>query len=249
MIRNVIFDLDGTLYRGSEPISGAVKAVSELSERGVKVAFATNNSGATQEQLITKLQKMGFPAGEHNTLGTAKLAARFLKHQGLLSAFVVGEPGLHATVESSGIRLEPPYAAVVVGICRSFSYALIDSALQAILEGATFIATNRDRTYPIEGGRVQPGAGAMVASVAAASSVDPIVLGKPEPHLFLSLIETLQWNLAETLVVGDRFETDIVGGQAAQCQVAMVRTGVNSRESEGVPTYDSVRDLVSQMVF
>lgn len=243
----VILDLDGTVYRGNEAIPGAREAIDRWRERGVQVRFLTNNSGVTRQALSAKLRALGIAAEPNDVYGTAMAAAEFLTHANKRSAVVVGEPGLKQTLIESGIKIvEGPTAdAVVVGICRTFSYGDIDRALQAILAGAEFIATNTDATYPLEQGRMQPGAGAMVAAIAKASGVSPRVLGKPEPDMVLHLVEAAGTTPERTLVVGDRPETDLEAGRRAGCQVALVLTGVTTEAIPGTPCFANLSELAN----
>lgn len=246
MIRLVIFDLDGTLYRGNEPIAGAIEAVQRLRDSGILVRFLTNNSALTHAQIAERLCKIGFRADANEVAGTGPYAAEVCRKRGLEKPFVVGEPGLHQAFAEQGY--EPLLTGeradvVVVGVCRQFTYSLCDEALQHILNGATFLATNRDATYPLEGNRVQPGAGAGVAAIQAASQTEPEVLGKPSPHLVRHLIVQAEVQPHECLVIGDRVDTDIEAGRAAGCETLLVLSGATTMAPEYVPSIYSVADL------
>jgi 4-nitrophenyl phosphatase len=118
----------------------------------------------------------------------------------------------------------------VVGIDRSINYLKLKSAQQAILHGARFIATNRDATYPLENGRVEPGAGSIVAAVEVASGVSPIVIGKPETYSLEKILGLTGSKPEETVVVGDRIDTDVAMGKTAGVKTVLTLTGVTSRE-------------------
>ena len=158
---------------------------------------------------------------------------------------VIGEPGLHEVFEQAGIQ--PGNEAVVAGICRDFRYRHIHDALQCFLNGAAFIATNRDGTYPREGGRLEPGAGCMVAALEAAAGRAPFVIGKPEPFLVTKLMEHAGAGPHETLMIGDRYETDIEAAQRAGCLSWMVLTGVTSVLPDGQPGGGTLADLLSEL--
>ncbi len=245
MIRLVIFDLDGTLYRGNEVIPGALDAVSKLLKQKIEVRYLTNNSGHTQAQLVAKLTGLGFPCDEEMVYGTGKAAAEYCRDQGFRHPLVIGEPGLHETFSAFGFSDSNtgPADVVVAGICRSFTYEMCDAALQAIRGGATFIATNRDATYPLELGKEQPGAGAIVASIEAATGVTPVVLGKPSPTMIQTILRKANLQPAECIVIGDRMETDIAAGEAAGCQTALVLTGATTSPPGGVRTLQTLSDL------
>ncbi len=244
MIKLVIFDLDGTLFRGSEVIPGAVEAVARLRASGVQVRFLTNNSAHSSAEIAQRLNELGFGAEESEVIGTAPFAVTHCLAAGFKSVFLVGEPGLRRAFEQGGISTTSNRAdAVVVGICRSFDYAMCDAALQHLGQGAAFIATNRDATYPVEGGREQPGAGAMVAAIATASGREPEVLGKPNPAMVLQLIQSAGVTTEQTLVVGDRMETDIEAGTRAGAHTLLVLSGATKSSPTGTRSLDSVGEL------
>lgn len=245
MIRLAIFDLDGTLYRGDEPIPGAPEAVQEMRNRGIQVRFLTNNSALSREAIAAKLTRLGFSCTPEECEGTGPAAAEVCVSRGISRARVIGEPGLHKVFEQAGIQ--PGDEAVVAGICRNFHYQHIHDALQCFLNGAAFIATNRDGTYPREGGRLEPGAGCMVAALEAAAGRAPVVIGKPEPFLVTKLMEQAGASPHETLMIGDRYETDIVAAQRAGCLSWMVLTGVTATLTNGQPGGSTLNDLLSEL--
>lgn len=242
-----VFDLDGTLYRGSEPIPGAADVLSELRGRGAKVGFFTNNSAMPPAAVAAKLTSLGFQCTDNEVATSSVAAANYCADNHVKSAFVVGESGLSDYLASCGLDCVGTSAradAVVAGICRSLTYDLIDAALQHIRAGARFIATNRDATYPIENGREQPGAGAIVAAIEAASGVAPIVVGKPAPGMLLTLLNGANCSPADCLVVGDREETDLACADAAGCDSALVLTGVKRDAKPGRTTIAALSELL-----
>lgn len=245
--RLYIFDLDGTLYRGREPLPHAPEVLAQLRRRGAEIRFLTNNSSQHRELLLLKLYDAGIRAETREVWSSAMGAARLLPELGISSAFVVGETGLRATLEEAGIQLDGPDAeCVVAGICRQFDYDWLDRALQRLLGGARFVATNRDATYPLEKGRVEPGAGAIVAAIEAASGLQPIVVGKPETYLIELICREAGIPPAETLVVGDRYDTDIVAGLRAGCQTFQVLTGVSAEAPAGQRSGPDLRGLLDR---
>lgn len=250
-----IFDLDGTLFRGEEPIPGAADALKRLREAGPKIRYLTNNSGLTKASYVQKLTRLGFQVEESEVYSSATGAAALLTQRGFGDVFVVGEPGLHQTLSEAGIDVlnspspneDSPLRsaqAVVVGICKSFNYDLLNEALQELLVGAHFFATNTDATYPMEGGRVIPGAGSIVAAVQTCCGRAPEVIGKPEPFLIKLILDEAGVEPGDALAVGDRVETDILAGQRAGCNTMLVLTGVTNEAPPGQATLPSVADLI-----
>jgi 4-nitrophenyl phosphatase len=247
-IKLVAFDLDGVLYRGSRPVPGAREALEYLDRRGLQVRFVTNNSTMHRSEVARKLSDMGLPAETGQVVGSAWAAARYVA--GRLAAgeavLYVGEEGLGRELREAGLpaehvpgtleelhayeaRTTPVPGAVAVGLDRSFTYWGLAAAQHAVLSGALFVATNADVTIPTEHG-VLPGGGSVVAAVAACTSVEPVVVGKPGLAMAEVLAEASGVPSGETLFVGDRIETDIAFGLGAGMVTALVLTGVATRE-------------------
>lgn len=240
MPRLWILDLDGTVYRGSEAIEGAADVVEELLRRGGIVRYLTNNSAAIPARVSDKLNLMGIPCEPDWVYSSGLSAARSCRDQGFKRVFLVGEPALHQMVEEQGLSVGADADAVLAGICRSVTYELIDGALQELLRGVPFIATNRDATYPLEAGRLQPGAGAIVGAIAATSGLEPTVIGKPSPLMVEQVLRDAGVSASEAMVVGDRPETDLESGRQAGVPTWLVLTGVTR---EAIPGQDGSPDL------
>ncbi len=240
MPRLWILDLDGTVYRGSEAIDGAAETIEELLRRGGIVRYLTNNSAAIPARVSDKLNLMGIPCEPDWVYSSGLSAARWCRDQGFEKVFVVGDPPLHQMVEEQGLSIGSEADAVLAGICRSVTYERIDGALQELLRGVPFIATNRDATYPLEGGRLQPGAGAIIGAIAATSGLEPTVIGKPSPLMVEQVLRDTGIEPADALVVGDRPETDLESGRRAGCPTWLVLTGVTH---EPIPGQDGSADL------
>ena len=251
-----LFDLDGTLYRGVEPIPHAVEAVRALKERGAKIGYLTNNSSQTRRFFAQKLTAMGFPA-EPQDIGSSGIGtAELLRDWSIATSYVVGEPGLVETIREAGIavvnaddRGETYYSeervdAVVVGIHRQFTYQLMNGAMQCILKGGRFVATNPDSTFPLEGGRTVPGAGSIVAAVATCSGHEPFIVGKPNPYLVEMAASKFGLPASEILVVGDRDDTDLESGRRAGCPTHLVLTGVDGAPQAGQSWSEDLRALL-----
>lgn len=240
-----ILDLDGTLYRGREAIPGAGETVAELKRRGSLVRFLTNNSSQTPQAQSEKLLRMGIDAQPHEIATSAVGTAHYLAESGIGSAFVVGEAGLVAALVDAGIETSgESNEAVVVGICRDFTYDLMNQAMQRIRNGSRFIATNPDATYPLEGDRQIPGAGAVVAAIQTCSGQAPVVIGKPNPYLVRMLLAQTGVEPEDAIVVGDRFETDILAGRAAGCATLLVLSGVTRMAPEGETSAPTLQALL-----
>lgn len=244
-----VFDLDGVVYRGNEAIPGARDAIQRLCVRGKIVRYLTNNSSKTREDYATKLRSLGFAVKAGDIYSSASATANYLKELGAESAFVIGEQGLIEELAEKGVAPLPNGAAwVVVGICRAISYEMIDTAQRLIRGGSHFIATNPDPTYPDEGGAIRPGAGVMVAAVATAAGRGPdAVIGKPEPTLLHQIWAETGASPSQTLLIGDRTDTDILCAHQAGCDSALVLTGVSAEPAADShqPTYvlNTLNDL------
>ena len=237
-----IFDLDGVLYLGDTAIPYAADAVRRLQDAGKQIYFLTNNSGKTRAEYRKKLADVnGLDVPESAIFTSAYATALYLKQRGAAgrSVFVIGEPGLAAELSASGglIPMTEPDSAevhdidyVVVGIDRQFTYDKLRFAHAAITRGhAQFIATNRDATFPMEAGEI-PGGGSLVASLATATGREPVTIGKPETHAYEAILDAAGVTAADSVMVGDRLDTDIAVGRRAGAGTVLVLTGVTSEE-------------------
>jgi 4-nitrophenyl phosphatase len=232
-IRGLILDLDGVLWRASQPIGDLPCIFERIHQAGLKVVMATNNAGRTPAQhlaLVAGFGVQGLQAWQMVNSAQAAIALLQERFPDRGPVYVVGESSLIEMVTEAGFEIREEQArAVVAGIDRQFTYAKLTAAQHAILSGAIFIATNTDRTFPIPGG-ITPGAGSIIAAIQAASGVDPIVAGKPSPAMYEIAIQRMALRPSEVLVVGDRLETDIAGAQALGCRTALVLSGVSTAQ-------------------
>lgn len=249
----VLCDLDGVLYRGSEPIAGVSEALEKLLASVESVQFITNNSTRNPEQAAEKITRLTGVEVEPEQVITSGQAAVGLLDPSDAPILVVGEHGLRDTVEAAGLTLteDPETArAVVVGLTRSFGYQTIHDAMRAISNGARFVATNDDTTYPTEDG-LAPGCGAIVAAIAAASGTIPEVAGKPNIAMRRLIGARVD---GEVWVIGDRLDTDIaLADHEPDWRSVLVLTGITSPKSaEGssadyvVEDFPAAVDLVLQ---
>lgn len=225
-----LIDMDGVIYRGSELINGAAYFVGQLRERNVPFRFLTNNSQRTGRDVATKLSRMGIDVDEEHVFTCAKATARFLAEQkpgG--TAFVIGEGGLLTALHEHGYAVvdhSPDY--VVVGEGRTFNLELVESAVRMIVGGAKLIATNLDPNCPTANG-LRPGCGAMVAMLEAATGTKAFSVGKPSPIMMRAARKELDLATAETVMIGDTMETDILGGVQLGYRTVLVLSGGTQR--------------------
>ncbi len=236
-LRGLLIDLDGVVYTGSEPIPGAAGLLAEARRRGVKFLLVTNNSTASPELVAERLHGMHIEVTPQEVLTSAQAATAYVSAHAERGARVriVGEAGLRQAAFEEGLRIVDDGQAtvgwVIAGLDRTFDYEKLTSATRAIMAGARFVATNADALLPIEGGQVIPGAGSIVAAIQTATGVVPIVVGKPEPGLFEHGLKRLGGlRPGQVAMIGDRLDTDVVGGQRAGLRTILVLSGVTSAE-------------------
>lgn len=248
--RLLLLDLDGTLYRGSEPTPGAVDALRRLRAAGFLLRFLTNNSTSTPHNVAAKLQSLGMEASPQEVFTSAQAAARVCRDRGWQRVHVVGEPDLRETLQEHGVSVheDSPTDAVIVGLDRHATYDTLDRAFQHLRQGAALVATNKDTTYPLEAGRVSPGAGALVAAVEACHGSPAIVAGKPEPTLARLAMESAGVQPHEALLVGDRVDTDIECARRAGTGAALLLTGVAEQPPAGVPAFNTMAELADLLL-
>jgi HAD superfamily hydrolase (TIGR01450 family) len=229
----VIFDLDGVLYLLDQPIPGAPEAVARVRERGLPVVFATNNASRLARDVATLLTGMGIDATEEEVTTSARATARLLaeKYPAGTPVLVIGAPALAEDVRAVGLRPVDSAADGPVVVAQGYGphvgWAQLAEAVVAIRDGASWFATNADRTLPSARGPL-PGNGALVAAVATALGRGPdTVVGKPDPGLFVQAAR--ERGASRPLVVGDRLDTDIEGAHRAGMDSLLVLTGVTVR--------------------
>jgi 4-nitrophenyl phosphatase len=235
-IKALILDMDGVVWRGDTPIGDLVATFQRIRERGLKFVFATNNSTKTSEQYVAKLKGLGVNIEPWQVVTSSQAAARAIAQsypQGT-KALVIGEDGLRIPLEQEGFEIvslesAPDAQVVVMGMDRGVSFEKLSEATLLIRQGVQFYATNMDKTFPTPRGQI-PGAGAWASVIITATNVEPIVAGKPFPFLMELSLERLGTRKEETLVVGDRLETDIAAGQRVGCPTALVLSGVSTKE-------------------
>ena len=239
--RGYIFDLDGTIYLGERAIPGAPETVRALRGAGSRVVFISNKPLEPRERYAEKLPRLGIPAEPANVLASGHVLGRWLVAEAPdARVFVVGEPPLLAELAAFGLQItnETPRSEeadfVVAAFDRTFDYAKLNTAFQAIRRGARFVATNADRTCPVGGGEI-PDAAAVIGAIEGCTGLKvELVAGKPSPLIIEAGLARMGGLRPEQcLVVGDRLETDVVMAQRAGAASALVLTGVTRREALG----------------
>lgn len=231
MRHGYLIDMDGVLYRGSELIAGADYFIRKLRERDIPFRFLTNNSQRTRRDVMMKLARMGIDVEESHVYTCAMATARFLAQQkpgG--TAFVIGEGGLLNALHQNGYAVvdhDPDY--VVVGEGRTFNLEMVEAAVRMIMRGSKLIATNLDPNCPTQNG-LRPGCGAMVAMLESATGVKAFSVGKPSPIMMREARKELGLSTAETIMIGDTMETDILGGVQLGFHTVLVLSGGTQRE-------------------
>ena len=225
-----ITDMDGVLVKGKELIPGADTFIRNLEESGREYLVLTNNSLYTQRDLAHRLRQLGLEIPAERIFTSAMATAMFLQSQrpdG--TAFILGETGLTQAVHDVGYvitDIEPTY--VVLGENDAYHFESITKAVRLIEAGAQFIATNPDVSGPTEAGTI-PGCGALAALIEKATGKAPFFVGKPNPFMMRSALNYLDVHSEDTVMVGDRMETDIVAGVESGMRTLLVLTGVTSR--------------------
>lgn len=217
-------DLDGVVWLAETPIPGAAEAVARLRDRGERVVFLTNNSSPTVDDYVKKLAGMGIAADADDVLTSAQAAARLLEPGS--TALLCAGPGVAEALEGQGVHMvrEGQADAVVVGWHKDFDFARLAAATAAIHAGARLVGTNEDATYPTPEGQL-PGGGALLAAVATAGGVTPMVAGKP--HLPMADLVAERVGKVKVMV-GDRPSTDGVFARRLEARFALVLSGVTS---------------------
>lgn len=248
--KNYMIDMDGVLVRGSEIIPGADQFIQRLIDAEAKFLVLTNNPLRTPRDLSHRLNTMGLKIPEERIFTSAMATARFLQSQrpgG--TAFVIGESGLTEPIHECGYvitDIDPDY--VVLGETNHYNYELLVQAARLIDKGARFIATNPDVSGPTESG-LALGCGATAALIEAGTGKSPFFVGKPNPLMMRTALNYLGVHSSETIMVGDRMDTDMIAGVETGLETILVLSGVTRLEDIEMYPYrpnhikDSVADI------
>lgn len=233
----LLIDGDGVLWEADHPMPGLNHFFEVLSDRGIVWGLVTNNAMRPPETYVEKLAGFGVTATSDHIFSSATVMADYLreKYPAASPIYVVGETGVRNAIASAGFTLHTDHQepaevrAVVVGVDRQLTYDKLRIAATLIRQGAEFIGTNPDPTFPTPGGLI-PGAGTVIAAVATASGQQPRIIGKPSPTIFQLAMKGLGGSPATTAMLGDRLDTDIAGAQPLGIGTILVLSGVTTRE-------------------
>jgi NagD protein len=230
-IKNYLTDMDGVLVQGSARLPGASEFLQKLRDQGIPFLVLTNNSRFIPRDLHVRLSYMGLDVPPESIFTSALATAQFLHSQRPGGrAYVIGESGLTTALHDIGYILtdrDPEY--VILGETTTYSFESITQAIRFVTAGARFIATNPDVMGPGEGGIV-PATGAVAALISEATGVKPYFIGKPNPLMMRTALRTLNAHSEESVMIGDRMDTDIVAGIESGLRTILVLSGVTSRD-------------------
>ena len=253
--RGWLFDLDGTVYLGERLIPDADTVIAALRAEGRRVAFLSNKPLYTRADYADKLTRLGVPTAVDDVVNSSLVLARHLRTLDPgAPVFVIGEPPLIGELQNHGfeVRSDEHVRWVVIAFDRTFDYAKLNTALQAVRRhDARLIATNPDRTCPTENGEIPDCAGMIAAVEAVTSKQVDVIVGKPSPIILKVALDTLGVTAADCVIVGDRVETDITMGKRAGLATVLVLSGVtpagDPRIAELQPdlVLPSIRDLLT----
>jgi HAD superfamily hydrolase (TIGR01450 family) len=228
--RGWLFDLDGTVYLGEALIPGAAPTLAALRAAGRRVAFLSNKPLFTRADYAAKLTRLGIPAVAEDVVNSSIVLARHLRQLDPgAPVFVIGEPPLLGELRAHGfeVRNDADVRWVVIAFDRTFDYAKLNTALQAVRRhDARLIATNPDRTCPTDEGEIPDCAGMLAAVEAVTGKTVEVVVGKPSPIILEVALATLGVAAADCVIVGDRIETDIVMGKRLGLATVLVLSGI-----------------------
>ena len=227
-----ISDMDGLVYHGNKLLPGAAEFLEWLEANGKEYIFLTNSSERSPRELQEKLGRMGLSVGEEHFYTSALVTASFLSSQAPGgSAYVIGEAGLVGALYNHGFSMNdvnPDY--VVVGETSSYSYDKILHAIKLVRQGAKLIGTNPDLTGPIEGG-IAPATRALIAPIELSTGKEAYFVGKPNPLMMREAMKQLGTKPEDTVIIGDRMDTDIVAGIESEIETVLVLSGVTDEHT------------------
>jgi 4-nitrophenyl phosphatase len=256
-VRGLIVDMDGVLWKEATPIGDLPQVFSTLAARGIRLSAATNNATRSADDYAKRLSEFGVTVDPSQIITSAEATALTLRnafpHGGRV--FVVGERGLEESISAAGFDVVTETGdtrsveAVAACMDRAFTYDKLRAAATHIRNGSAFYGTNPDPTFPTPGGLV-PGSGSIITAIAAAAERQPTIIGKPSPLLFELAAKRMGMQKDVLLVVGDRLETDIAGGQAWGARTALVLSGVSSAQQAAAwrPLPDIVATDLAELV-
>lgn len=252
-----LIDMDGVIYRGSELIPGAKEFISMLLHDNIPFLFLTNNSQRNCRDVVEKLKRLGINVEEKHIFTCAIATARYLASQKPKgTAYVIGEGGLLTALHQNGFSIvddDPDF--VVIGEGRTIMLESVDKAINMVMKGAKLIATNLDPYCPSSNGSIRSGCGAFVSMIELATNKKAFSAGKPSPVMMRIAKAELGTRSANTVMIGDTMETDILGGVQMGFQTVLTLTGSTQKEDLAKFAYSpdyiisSIKDLLNERMF
>lgn len=243
-LNGFVFDLDGTVYLGESALPGAVETLQHLRDTGKRILFVTNKPLQPRTAYAEKLTKLGIEASPDDVITSGYVMSYHLaQHYSDLRLYVIGENALLQELREQGLHVISDFIdqnpsdvispdgidAVVVAFDRTLDYRKLNTAYQALLNGAKFFATNADKMCPMPGGGI-PDAGATIAALEHISGRKlELLAGKPSDLIMRVALDRLGLEANQCLMVGDRLETDMLMGRQAGMKTAVVLTGASTR--------------------
>ncbi len=242
-IKALIIDMDGVLWHGNRPLPGLNEFFSILRNQNIKFVLATNNATQTPDQYVEKLGHMGVVVAHSEVLTSAVATSNYLAETyspQSTRVFVIGETGITTPLNELGFQLtaldDISAHIVVCGLDKSLTWNKLATAALNLQNGAEFFATNGDTTLPTEQGFV-PGNGATIAALKKSTGISPTVIGKPETNMYNQALQIMDISPAETLVIGDRLDTDILGAVNCNIRSVMLLTGISNQQDIDAADY------------
>src|SRR5882724_9843677 len=255
--KGFLIDMDGVIYKGSEPIPGAVEFINDHRDKGYPFLFLTNNSQRTSRDVCYKLRKIGFNVNDEDIFTCAMATARYLASKKVHgTAYVIGEGGLLTELHNAGYSIvdeHPDY--VIIGEGRTIMLESVDKAINMIMGGAKLIATNLDPNCPVGNGKYRAGCGAFVAMLEFATGRQAFSVGKPSPIMMRMARKVLGLSTDETIMIGDTMGTDILGAGSMGFTTILTLSGVTNACDLEHFGYSSdfiinlVKDLLDEQLF
>lgn len=249
-VKGLIIDMDGVLWHDHEPIGDLPGIFEKIHSLGLDFVLATNNSSKTVSEFQEKLSGFDLQVDPSRIITSALATFQYLKesHPEIKVVYIIGSNSFRDDARRRGFSVlldseQKPADAVIVGLDFKLTYERISYAARQIIDGAKFIATNTDATFPTPTG-VIPGAGTMVAAVQTASGNEPLVIGKPAIGLYDQAMKVMGLNADQVLCIGDRLSTDILGAQNGGFASAFVLSGINSLED--LENWEPKPDLIAE---
>ena len=243
-----LIDLDGTLYRGSQPIEGAADFIAGLNRHDIPHLYVTNNSTKSPEDVVAKLTDIGIEARPAEVVTSAMATADYISSEKTgATVYMIGDTGLRTALTDAGLTVKDDIDVdyVVVGLDEQINYEKLTKATLAVQRGATFISTNKDPSIPKEQGFL-PGNGSLTSVVTVSSKTAPTFIGKPETPIMQKALDLLQLDKEDVAMIGDLYDTDIMSGINIGIDTIHVQTGVTSKEealAKDVPPTYSIENL------